>query len=125
MVKWIAPDFTLFSRLSQDRKRDIVCAGCVSDKGVNICYEWAVAKDGSIYILQCRPLKQIKTLKTDLPEPEFKAINDDIIARGGITANPGVASGEVYLVDKGIDMLRFPEGAVLVARQALPRWASP
>jgi len=86
--------------------------------------EWAVAKDGSIYILQCRPLKQIKTLKTDLPEPEFKAINDDIIARGGITVNPGVASGEVYLVDKGIDMLRFPEGAVLVARQALPRWAS-
>jgi len=86
--------------------------------------EWAVAEDGYIYILQCRPLKQIKTLKTDFPEPEFKAINDDVIARGGITANPGVASGEVYLVDKGIDMLRFPQGAVLVIRQALPIWAS-
>ena len=86
--------------------------------------EWAVTEDGSIYILQCRPLKQIKTLKTDSPEPEFKAINDDVIARGGITANPGVASGEVYLVDKGIDMLRFPQGAVLVIRQALPIWAS-
>jgi pyruvate,water dikinase len=86
--------------------------------------EWAVTEDGTIYILQCRPLKQIKTLKTDFPEPEFKAINDDVIARGGITANPGVASGEVYLVDKGIDMLRFPQGAVLVIRQALPIWAS-
>ncbi|MCJ7773276.1 MAG: PEP-utilizing enzyme, partial [Desulfobacterales bacterium] len=86
--------------------------------------EWAVAEDGSIYILQCRPLKQMETLKTDLPEPEFKAINDDVIVRGGITANPGAASGKVYLVDKGIDMLRFPQGAVLVTRQALPIWAS-
>jgi pyruvate,water dikinase len=86
--------------------------------------EWAVAEDGSIYILQCRPLKQIKTLKTDFPEPEFKAINNDVIARGGITANPGVASGKVYLVNKGIDMLQFPQGAVLVTRQALPIWAS-
>ena len=86
--------------------------------------EWAVSEDGDIYILQCRPLKQMKTLKTDLPEPESKTINDDVIARGGITANPGVASGEVYLVNKGIDMLRFPQGAVLVTRQPLPIWAS-
>jgi len=86
--------------------------------------EWAVAEDDSIYILQCRPLKQMKTLKTDLPEPEFKTINGAVIVRGGITASPGTASGKVFLVDKGIDMLRFPQGAVLVARQALPIWAS-
>jgi len=84
--------------------------------------EWAVDEDGSIYILQCRPLKQMETLKTDLLEPTV--VHDDIIARGGITASPGVASGKVYLVDKGIDMLRFPQGAVLVTRQALPIWAS-
>ena len=84
--------------------------------------EWAVDGDGSIYILQCRPLKQRETLKTDLLEPIV--VHDDIIARGGITASPGAASGKVYLVDKGIDMLRFPQGAVLVTRQALPIWAS-
>jgi pyruvate, water dikinase len=84
--------------------------------------EWAVDEDGSIYILQCRPLKQMETLKTDLLEPTV--VHDDIIARGGITASPGAASGKVYLVDKGIDMLRFPQGAVLVTRQALPIWAS-
>ncbi len=86
--------------------------------------EWAVAKDGAIYILQCRPLKQIETLKTDLSESVFNATHDAVIVRGGITASPGTASGKVYPVDKGIDMLRFPKGAVLVARQALPRWAS-
>ncbi len=86
--------------------------------------EWAVAKDGAIYILQCRPLKQMETLKTDLSEPVLKSAHDAVIAMGGITASPGTACGQVYLADKGIDMLRFPEGAVLVTRQALPRWAS-
>jgi len=86
--------------------------------------EWAVAEDGSIYILQCRPLKQTKTLKTGLPEPEFKAAHDTIIAGEGITASPGAASGKVFLVDKAADILRFPQGAVLVSRQALPIWAS-
>ena len=86
--------------------------------------EWAIAEDGSIYILQCRPLKQMETLRTDFPEPAFKAVHDAVIVRGGITASPGVASGEVCLVDKGVDMLRFPQGAILVARQALPIWAS-
>jgi pyruvate,water dikinase len=84
--------------------------------------EWAVDENGSIYILQCRPLKQMETLKKDLLEPIV--LHDDIIARGGITASPGAASGIVYLVDKGIDMLRFPKGAILVTRQALPIWAS-
>ena len=84
--------------------------------------EWAVAKDGSIFILQCRPLKQRETLKTNFPEPA--AVHDAVIVRGGITASPGAASGIVFLVDKGIDMLRFPQGAVLVSRQALPIWAS-
>jgi pyruvate,water dikinase len=83
--------------------------------------EWAVAEDDSIHILQCRPLKQTETSKKDLPKPE--TAQGDIVVRGGITASPGVSSGKVYMVDKGIDMLRFPQGAVLVARQALPVWA--
>jgi pyruvate,water dikinase len=86
--------------------------------------EWAVDKDGAIYILQCRPLKQIKPLKTDLPEPEFKGSHDAVIAGQGVTASPGAASGKVFLVDKTMDLLRFPQGAVLVARQALPIWSS-
>jgi pyruvate,water dikinase len=85
--------------------------------------EWAIAGSGAIHILQCRPLKQIQTGETEdtAIDPELKK---RCIAGGGITASPGAGSGPVYLGDRGVDVLAFPEGAVLVARQALPRWAS-
>jgi pyruvate,water dikinase len=85
--------------------------------------EWAISGTGAILILQCRPLKQIQT-----GEAEDAATDPELIKRriagGGITASPGAGSGPVYLGDRGVDVLAFPEGAVLVARQALPRWAS-
>jgi pyruvate,water dikinase len=86
--------------------------------------EWAVAQDGTVYILQCRPLRQMEMEKRDIPELPMQADREVVLTRGGVTASPGVAFGAVYVVDKGIDMLRFPEGDILVARQALPRWAS-
>jgi pyruvate, water dikinase len=86
--------------------------------------EWAVAQDGSVYILQCRPLQQMETEERDIPESVMQAEEGVVIARGGGTASPGSAFGKVYVVDKGIDMLKFPQGGILVTRQALPRWAS-
>jgi len=85
--------------------------------------EWAIAGSGAIHILQCRPLKLILTGETGdaAVDPELKKRR---IAGGGITASPGASSGPVYLGDRGVDVLAFPEGAVLVTRQALPRWAS-
>jgi len=85
--------------------------------------EFAVGQDGTVYILQCRPLQQMETAKKDFSEPVLKD-DETVIARGGTTASPGSACGKVYLADKGIDVLKFPEGAVLVVNQALPRWTS-
>jgi pyruvate,water dikinase len=86
--------------------------------------EWAISGSGAIQILQCRPLKQILADESG----ENAAIDPELasrrIAGGGVTASPGAGSGPVYLGDRGVDVLAFPEGAVLVARQALPRWAS-
>jgi len=86
--------------------------------------EWAIDPDGAIYILQCRPLQQMETAKIALPEDMIRPDKEDIVVRGGITASQGSACGPVYFADTGVDILRFPEGAVLVVQQALPRWAS-
>ena len=84
--------------------------------------EWAVCPDGKIYILQSRPLQQMEMV---VPEEEvnLERFHASLLLEGGINASPGVASGNVYKVAKKVDILQFPEGAVLVVEQALPTWA--
>jgi len=91
--------------------------------GVPQDIEWAVDYNGKVFFLQCRPLIQIEN---EFPETgELPAeLEEKIIEKGGITASPGTAWGVVHIVSKGLDVLEFPEGAVLVTQQALPRWAS-
>jgi len=55
--------------------------------------------------------------KITRPKPE------NVVIHGGIAVSPGSASGTVLLVKGGSDMVQFPEGGILVTRQALPRWA--
>jgi pyruvate,water dikinase len=85
--------------------------------------EWAMDMDGRIYILQCRPLKQGEVSQT-IGGPGDPELEDRILFAGGSTASPGVGSGRVFWVRKDADLLRFPEGGVLVAPQAVPKWAS-
>ncbi len=47
-----------------------------------------------------------------------------MLLRGGETASPGVAAGPVYLVRNDMDLLQFPEGAVLVTAVPHPNWAT-
>lgn len=84
--------------------------------------EWAIDSQGKIYILQSRPLQQLEAV---LPGPglDLKRFESSLIVNGGINASPGVASGNVFKVTKKVDILQFPEGAVLVVEQALPTWA--
>ena len=85
--------------------------------------EWCLDADGIIYVLQCRPLKTAKSSRVTLAADKDVVAGRPALARGGVTASPGAAFGEVYIAEKGADILAFPEGAVLVVRQALPRWA--
>ena len=47
-----------------------------------------------------------------------------VLVEGGITASPGVAYGPAFPVETTVDMLQFPAGGVLVARNPLPQWAA-
>jgi len=85
--------------------------------------EWAIDPRGELYLLQCRPLQQ-KPAESAPQRAESAIDGHSVIYRGGITASSGAACGPVFIADKGSDVLAFPNGAVLVVRQALPRWAS-
>jgi pyruvate, water dikinase len=86
--------------------------------------EWAINPNGSIFILQCRPLQEIELRNVDENILNAEVENDCLtLATGGQTASPGVAFGPVYIVKNDVDKLKFPPGSVLVTAQALPRWA--
>ena len=85
--------------------------------------EWAISHEGTIYVLQCRPMQQMEPATNAHSEKTIKPDSENIIIRGGIAASPGQACGSVFLVEKGSDMVQFPDGGILVTRQALPRWA--
>jgi pyruvate, water dikinase len=84
--------------------------------------EWSIDQAGQIYILQSRPLQQMVVTERD--ERELTSdIDNPIILRGGEMASPGVAAGPAYLVANNLDLLQFPEGAVLVTAFPHPNWA--
>ena len=85
--------------------------------------EWAIDKNGQIYILQCRPLKQTEVAEKVHGGAGRDSGREHLLLEGGDTASSGVAFGPVYVLRKNSDALQFPRGAVLVAAQALPRWA--
>ena len=86
--------------------------------------EWAINSNGSIFILQCRPLQEIELRNVDENILNAEVENHCLtLAMGGQTASPGVAFGPVYIVKNDVDKLKFPSGSVLVTAQALPRWA--
>lgn len=86
--------------------------------------EWCIDTEGAIIILQCRPLKQLDVSRQDAAAPPPQAERGPVIIQGGVTAAPGVAAGPVFVVETDADILKFPRGAVLVASQSLPRWAT-
>jgi pyruvate,water dikinase len=83
--------------------------------------EWSIDKNGSIVLLQCRPLKQAKIPAAGRGEKRDGSAR--LLLEGGTTASPGAAAGPVYIVRKNADVFQFPEGAVLAAAQPLPAWA--
>ncbi len=84
--------------------------------------EFAFDQDGAFYILQSRPLQVAE--KTNEGAESQTPTDATTLLRGGVTASPGAAWGEVYILRKDIDAVRCPDRAVAVALQASPRWAT-
>ncbi len=83
--------------------------------------EWAVDRDGNLFILQSRPMMAAPPVESILKEGTVPPVEP--ILAGGLSACPGAASGEVYRVPSDEDLGRFPDGAVLVAPHSSPRFS--
>ncbi|MBW1975486.1 MAG: pyruvate, water dikinase [Deltaproteobacteria bacterium] len=108
--------------LTDEQITDLACMAMKVDEhfGEPQDIEWAVDRKGRLVFLQTRPLQSIPKSGSDW---EAK-VEGTVILQGGNTVSPGVASGPVFFLKRYADLLRVPEGAVLVAAQALPVWAS-
>lgn len=84
--------------------------------------EWCLDAQGQLFILQSRPLKQMAAAIREAP-PDSSPIDQPLLLQGGEVASSGVAAGAVYLVKNNLDLLKFPEGAVLVTARPHPGWA--
>ncbi|MDD5153471.1 MAG: PEP/pyruvate-binding domain-containing protein [Desulfovibrionales bacterium] len=87
--------------------------------------EWSITGDGSVVILQCRPLIRLKSsMERRKPVIPSEENGPEPLLYGDITASPGVAAGPAFLLQHEDDMAHFPDGAVMVTKFAYPRWAA-
>jgi pyruvate,water dikinase len=89
--------------------------------GAPVDVEWAVDASGAILFLQCRELVQ---LPGGGASARPRRVHGEPLLADGVTASPGVGCGPVFVVRREADLLQFPRGAVLVAIEAPPRYAS-
>jgi pyruvate,water dikinase len=82
--------------------------------------EWAIDKDGRIFILQARPLnipgKNEGDVPAEHPLPDSKTAHPVLIRNRGSVVQKGAGAGKVFIIRKKDDLNDFPKGAVLVAK---------
>jgi pyruvate,water dikinase len=78
--------------------------------------EWAIDKEGNIFLLQCRPL-----MVEEFSRPKgIENLNSPVLIDSGTVACKGIAVGKACLVSKEEDLEEFPQGSVLIASQPSP-----
>jgi pyruvate, water dikinase len=88
--------------------------------GMPIDMEWAIARDGSVFVLQVRPQP---THGEDARPPRPRLQDVPALIEGGSRASGGAGCGLVCQVETDLDILRCPTGSVVVTSEANPRLA--
>ncbi len=108
--------------VSDDELRRLAAIGLRIERHMKcaVDVEWAIAEDGTLNILQARPLRLSEApprRRRDARPPDRDAVLME--GRGAVACN-GVASGPVVLVEDA-GSIDIPDGSVLVARTSTPR----
>lgn len=82
--------------------------------------EWAIDKNGNIYILQSRPLKILEKKEKIILPTRIK--NYQILIESGISGYKGIAYGKAFVLKDDSQLKDFPNGWILVAPHSNPRY---
>ncbi len=85
--------------------------------------EWALGKDGVLYILQSRPLRMADAGGEVHEGFEVPASAMVLMSGRGVAVQGGAGAGQVYLLPRGADPDDAPDGAVLVSEADSPQIA--
>ena len=80
--------------------------------------EWAIDRQGKLFLLQTRPLRPVRRKPISPAPPELRS---RVLAEGGTTICPGAGGGPVFQVRSPQDLALVPDGAVVVAQHPSPR----
>lgn len=83
--------------------------------------EWAVDKDGRIFILQARP-ETVHGAKGEVKREERGDFMEEDILLRGMGVSPGQGSGRVRIMPDVKDISNFEKGGVLVTKMTTPDW---
>jgi pyruvate,water dikinase len=83
--------------------------------------EWSLDENGGLWILQARPLNIARDSRSRGPELKETLRRHTVLMQNqGVIAYRGIGAGEIWLAEDDESLNRFPSGAVLVARYAIP-----
>ncbi|MDD4951947.1 MAG: PEP/pyruvate-binding domain-containing protein, partial [Desulfovibrionaceae bacterium] len=84
--------------------------------------EWALDAEDRLILLQARPLRT-EPGAAEAGQDDLDLVPGyEVVLKGQGVAYPGVGFGRVFHVRQDQDLTRFPEGAVLVAEHASPKY---
>ncbi len=89
--------------------------------GLPLDLEWALDREGRALILQVRPLSDVPDQAEGAPKERLP--EERVLVEKGSRASRGAGAGLVCRVETDRDLLRCPPGAVIVTREANPRFA--
>lgn len=88
--------------------------GCPQD------IEWAVDRQGGIFILQARPLLLFPQERVEAPAAPIAGYT--VLLENGVTASGGIGYGRARVIERPDELSTVPEGAVLVTRYLSTRF---
>ena len=84
--------------------------------------EWCMDEKGRLFVMQSRPLRTGEDNPTQSLECNFENFENTKIIFGGDSASAGIGAGRVFKMDPTASLKNLPQGTVLVAKNASPRF---